>query len=135
MLLRHLCWLQEIPRNLISHHGPCGPPVYVLDGTGVCLSSRHAYLSGRTHCLVPEWADQRKVAGTQFQGRLMIPDTSHRKALKELLAANARGQDLVCTQAIRSLYEWLCDSTETGGWPLAPFAMIELVRVCYGTLP
>ena len=65
----------------------------------------------------------------------MIPDTSHRKALKELLAANARGQDLVCTQAIRSLYEWLCYSTETGGWPLAPFAMIELVRVCYGTLP
>jgi hypothetical protein len=122
VLLRHMVWMH----GLQCTPPPAAPhtPAWVFDGVQVCLTRRHAYVSGRQHTQTPVSEATHVTRGSAFRGRLLVPNPKHRTALRSLVHATY----VACTDDIVSLVQWLhCDSTQ-GGWRLRQYIRLSWVR-------
>jgi hypothetical protein len=125
-LKRHIVWMH----GLQCMPGPPGraDTAWVFDGVQVSGARRHVYTGGRPHLQPPHGDETRKKAGSTFRQRLMIPDPSHRSALKTLLQKCR----VTCTPGIVGLARWLHDDGEEGGWMMRPYIPLEWVSEAHG---
>ena len=124
VLFRHVCYLTGTAQS--ATRGPLEPGhgrVVVCDGVMVCLSVRHAYLSGRDHTRLSVGHSTVRGSHAVFRDRLLISKPTHRQSLSSLLGS---GRDGVKVDVrMQEFVDWLDKCWEEGGGSyLRPFIAV-----------